>query len=236
MPPLADRFGTALSGFVLLPCRRRLVWFEDPWARSLLFGLVAVGRLPSLRASPPLVYASSISSLSPARGCKWTKREKTLKTIFVLVEDSFHSTREKAVSKCLMPNVSLNKKNQRSLLHIKPDNDMHARNYIKKTRTLFSVSPCYPSMLSIHVTHPCYPFTCYVVQINVKKLHLIMFKYLSESYMLIVCFDSKSKWEAITFILIAREHLLCGIRDEDGDFLPLPSPWTHVYSLYIVYL
>lgn len=219
----------------------RPVWFcssPSPQTSGLTWG--PVGSLPSFSAwsrwyvclhegllHPP-VYASSTPHTLASAWLQWTKREKTLKIIFVLVEDRFHSTREKAVSSASCQTFLWTRKKQRSLLHIKPDNDMHARNYIKKTLTLFQ---------SVHVIH-LHVIHSHVIlyKLMLRKSHLIMFNRLSENYILYVCFDSKSKWKTITFILIVREHLLCGIRDEDGNFLPLPSPWTHVYSLYIVYL
>lgn len=219
----------------------RPVWFcssPSPQTSGLTWG--PVGSLPSFSAwsrwyvclhegllhPPRLRFVNAPHSRQRVAAMNKTRKDIKNNLCSGWGQVSLH--KRKSCFQCLMPNVSLNKKKQRSLLHIKPDNDMHVRNYIKKTLTLFQ---------SVHVIH-LHVIHSHVIlyKLMLRKSHLIMFNRLSENYILYVCFDSKSKWKTITFILIVREHLLCGIRDEDGNFLPLPSPWTHVYSLYIVYL
>ena len=162
MPPFADRFGTALSGFVLPPRRRRLVWLEDPWARSLLFRLGHGGTFAFTKgfSTPRLRFVNAPHSRQ--RVAAMNKTGKDIKNNLCSGWGQVSLHKRKSCFQCLMPNVSLNKKKQRSLLHIKPDNDMHARHYIKKTLTLFQ---------SVHVIH-----------LHVIHSHVMLYKLTLRNY------------------------------------------------------
>jgi len=197
--------------------------------------MAALGRLPSRRASPPLVYASSTLHTLASVRLQGTKREKTLKTILVLVEDGFSLQKRKSRLQCLMPNVSLNKKSKEAFC-------ISARQWHACTRL-------YKKNFNPFFVSPCYLFTCYLFPYY--SFMFLMFYKLTRRWEITLNSVQSFKWKLPVIIVFWFNisvknnyfylrcmwlYFLCGAEDEDGSFLPLPSPWTHVYSLYIVYL
>jgi len=108
------------------------VWFliQKPSGSLPSFWRGRLGRLSSRGTSPSLAYAPSTLHTLASAQLQGTKQKKTLKTILVLVEDGFHSRREKPSP---VPNAKVpsNRKAKKPSAY-QPDKDTHARNYLKK--------------------------------------------------------------------------------------------------------